>query len=300
MANNTGSLSTLLGVDFKRTFVETGKQLPLEYPELINVMDMTHQNEKDIQISGLGTMPEKPEGSQFTIDEPIMGGSKTYTARPLGLAFETTYELWITDQSGVLNNMVQGLARAARNREEVDAHKVLNRAFSTSYTGFTAGEALISSSHSLLGGGTAANAPTTSQSFSVTYLQGMLQRFHSMVDARSLPRMMRPEMVVVTPTNLFQAREIFGSQSKPFTANNEINSLTPEGLRYMVSHYITSANYHFTLAAKGEHDLSMRFIVRPQFDNGDDFRTKTMVSTVYGFWTESQFGSWAGIDGSGN
>lgn len=300
MANNTASLSTLLGVDFKRTFVETGKELPTEYTEIVNVMDMTHQNEKDIQISGLGTMPLKGEGQQFTTDEPILGGNKTYTARPLGLAFETTFELWVTDQSGVLNRMIQGLGRATRNREEVDGHAVLNRAFSTSYTGFTASEALVSASHTLLDGSTTANAPSTSQSFGVTYLQGMIQRFHAMVDHRGLPRMMRPELILVTPTNLFLAREILGSQSKPFVANNEVNSLVPEGFRFMVDHYITSANHHFTLAAKGEHDLNMRFMVRPMFDSFDDPRSKTMVSTVYGFWTESQYGSFYGIDGSGN
>lgn len=300
MASNSGSLSTLLGVDFKNTFVETGKELPTEYTEIVNVMDMTHQNEKDIQISGLGTMPTKNEGGQFTTDDPVLGGTKTYTARTLGLAFETTFELWITDQSGVLQKMVQGLARAARNREEVDGHAVLNNAHNTSFNGFTASEALISTSHALLGGGTLANAPTTSQTFGMTYLQGMIQRFHSLTDHRGLPKLMRPDLVVVDPSNLWLAREILGSQSKPFTANNEINSMTPEGLRFMVDHYITTSTHHFTLAQKSEHDLSMRYIVRPMFDSFDDPRTKSMVSTVYGFWTTSQFGSWYGIDGSGN
>ena len=73
MASNSGSLSTLLAVDYKNTFVETGKELPSEYTELVNSMDMTHQNEKDIQISGLATMPTKGEGVQFTTDDPILG-----------------------------------------------------------------------------------------------------------------------------------------------------------------------------------------------------------------------------------
>jgi hypothetical protein len=101
----------------------------------------------DQQVSGLGTLPSKPEGTQFTMDDIIVGGSKAYTAAPFGLAVEITWEAWRDELYGVMREMVASLARASHNRQEVDAWFILNNAFSATYVGFTASEALCAVSH---------------------------------------------------------------------------------------------------------------------------------------------------------
>lgn len=292
------SISALLSPDLKRVHFETGKDLPKEYEYFVNVADMETNPETDKQVSGLGTMPTKAERQPFSLDDIILGGTKTYTAAPYGLAVEISYEAWRDELYGVLREMVRCLARAGRDREEVSGHSVLNNAFSTSYTGFTASESLCSTAHTGLDQNSRANRPSPDIGLSITYYQNALTRFENMTDERNLHRLMKPSMALLGPSNKFTAREIFGSGGKPFTSDNEINALIEDDLYYMVDHYLTTSTYHFLLTSKANHDLHMRFRDRPMFDMFDNPFTKDAVATAYQRHTDSTYGSWRGIDGS--
>ena len=89
-----GYISALLAPDLRKVYVDTGKERPLEYPEFFNVSDMEWNPVTDQQVSGLGTLPSKPEGTPFSLDELLMGGTKQYTASPFGMAVEITWEAW--------------------------------------------------------------------------------------------------------------------------------------------------------------------------------------------------------------
>lgn len=196
-----------------------------------------------------------------------------------------------------MKEMVRCMARSGRYREEVDAWSVLNNAFSTSYTGFTSGESLCSTSHTSLDNETHANRPSTDIGLSITGLQDSITRFEDMKDDRDIPRLMAPTMALVTTADKFVAREIFGSAGKPYTAQNEINALIDDDLTYMVCHHITTSTYWFLLAKKGEHDLNFFWRDNPIFDMFDDPLTKNAVATSYQRHTHG-FGSWRGVDGS--
>src|SRR3990167_4874941 len=297
MAISRGQFSALVAPDLRHVYVETGKERPLEYPLIFNTQDMEWNPVTDRQISGLGTMPEKPEGSQFQPDQPILGGSKGYTAVPYGMAFEVTWEMWRDELYGVMRELSAELARSARNRQEVQAWSILNNAFSTSYVGFTASEALCSTAHTGLDGVSRANRPSPDVSFGVTYLQNAIRRFEELTDERNLPRLMGPTMAIISPLNKWAAREVLGSSNKPYTADNEINALIEEDLSWMVSHYLTTNTYHFLLTAKGQHDLNYLWRDQPIFDSFDDPWTKNAVFTSYQRHTEG-YGSWRGIEGS--
>lgn len=298
MPTNRSSIAELLAPDLRKVYVDTGKERPREYPLYINVGDMDFNPQTDQQVSGLPTMPTKPEGTQFTIEDLIMGGTKTYTAEPFGLAVEITWEAWRDELYGVMSEMVASLARAGRNREEVSGWDALNNAFSSSYTGFTASEALCQRSHTGLDGEARHNCPSPHIGLSITGLQAAITRFEDMTDERNLPRLMAPTMCLITSANKFTAREIFGSAGKPYTAQNEINALIDDDLSYMVCHYITTSAYWFLSSSKGEHDINMFWRDRPIFDVFDDPFTKNAIATAYQRHTKSGFGSWRGIDGS--
>ena len=297
MAITRGAFSALVAPDVRHVIVETGKERPLEYSMLFNVQDMEWNPVTDRQISGLGTMPTKPEGSQFQPDIPIMGGSKAYTAVPYGIAFEVTWEMWRDELYGVMRELAAELARSSRNRQEVQAWSILNNAFSTSFVGFTASEALCSTAHTGLDGTARANRPSPDIGFSVTYNQNAIRRFEEMTNERGLPRLMAPSLAVVTPLNKFAAREVLGSTSKPYTADNEINAIIEDDLSWFVSHFLTTNTYHFLAASKGVHDLNFLWRDRPINDSFDDPWTKNAVFTMYQRHTEG-WGSWRGIDGS--
>lgn len=292
-----GSISELLAPDLHKVYIEVGKERPREWPLVANTEDMPYNPITDQQISGLGTMPSKPEGEQFSLDQTEVGGTKTYTAAPYGLAVEITWEAWRDELYGVMREMVACLARAGRNREEVDFWSVFNNAFSTSYAGFVSSISLCSVGQLGIDGITRANCPATHIGFSITGIQNAITRFEDMTDERNLPRLMAPVMALVTSSNKFVAREILGSGGKPYTADNEINALVDEDLSWMVCHYITTAAYWFLTAAKGIHDVWMMWRDHPIFDMFDDPRTKNAVATAYQRHV-SGYGSYRGVDGS--
>ncbi|HUO74547.1 MAG TPA: hypothetical protein VMU39_27500, partial [Solirubrobacteraceae bacterium] len=124
-----GSISSLLVPDARKLYIEVGEERPLEFEAVFNVDTMPWNSVKDLQMSGLGTMPAKAEGAQFTLDQPIMGGTATYLANPYGIAVEFTYEGWRDELYGAFQETYREMARASRNRQEVDAFAVLNDAF---------------------------------------------------------------------------------------------------------------------------------------------------------------------------
>ena len=85
MAIGRGAFAALLKPDLYRVYVETGKERPLEYPLFFNVDDMPWNPVKDQQIAGLGTLLSMPEGENFPLDEPRLGGTVQYEAAPFGL-----------------------------------------------------------------------------------------------------------------------------------------------------------------------------------------------------------------------
>lgn len=292
---NTQGISEILDPGLRKIFFEVGKERPLEYPSAFNVSDMDWNPMTDRNAAGLGPMTTKLEGQQFPLDQPIMGNTKVYTAVPYGMAFEASWEIWRDDMYGFLTILASQLARSARNRQEVQAWLLLNNGF-TSGTGFD-GVVLFSTAHVGLDGVTRVNRPSPDIGISVTGVQQMIQDFEGLTDDRNLPWLKAPRMVIVTPTNKFTAREVLGSSSKPFTANNEHNSLLEEDMSWMVSHYITTGTNWFATSGNGEHDLWFLWRDQPMFDSFDDPRTKTAVFTAYQRFV-ADFGEWRGWWGS--
>ena len=84
---------------------------------------------------------------------------------------------------------------------------------------------------------------------------------------------------------------------KPYTANNELNSLLAEDLDFMVCNYLTSKSAWFVTAEKDQHQI--KFFDRHPIDTDydDDFDTRaTKVITFQAFAAGAT--SWEGTFGS--
>lgn len=296
MPISTGAFSNLLNPRFRRVYLETGKERPLEYPMVFNMMDMEWNPETDLQFAGLGTAQSKPEGTQFPLDEPVSGGTKEYEADPFGIAFEITWEMFRDELYGIMDELAREQKRSMRHKQEVEAWSILNNAFNTSFVGFTAGEALCGN-HTGLDGVVRRNRPTVDIEFSVTAIQNAVTRFENLTNEQNLPWVMAPTMFVIAPENKFVARQILGSTGNPFTTDNELNPIIAEDLSWMVSHYLTTSTYWFALAAKGIHDLNFRWRDQEIYDNFDDPWTKNGIFTGYMRFATG-YGAWRGVDGS--
>lgn len=293
-----GFSSSLLVPGLRQIYVETGKEIPLDFEQVMNVSDMEWNPITDGQISGLGTMPEKPEGSQFRTDRPIMGSTKVYTAVPYGFAFEVTWEMWRDERYGIMEEMTRELRRSSLQRLNISGWAVINNAFSTSYAGFDAGKSLCSTSHVGLDGVTRSNRPSVDIGLSITALQGSTTRFMNATNERNLPIHQHANILVLNPAQRFTAREILGSSGVPYKADNEINSIQAEDIRYIITRYKTSTTSWLLLADKSQHDLNFFYRDHPMYDSWDDPTTKNAVFAVYQRHTDSDYGSWKGADGS--
>lgn len=278
----TSGFSGLIAPDLWEVVLETGEEVPLIFPVFMNEPQMPWRTIKSQQVAGLGTVPQKPEAQPFSLDAPNLENTKLATPISYGLAVVFSWEAWEDELYGVFRDMAAELARSSRYRMEVDAHTVINNAFNTAFVGFNSGESLCSTSHaSPTTGTTQANRPSPDVGFSVTGLQASLQSFYNLINDRDLPQNAHPSVALVNPINLWAAREILGSSGKPFTSDNEMNSLIPEGLRWVIDRYITTNTNWFVAAEKGQHGMNFGVRTPPIFDSWDDPWTKNAVFSVF-------------------
>lgn len=300
MANpvTTSGFSALLAPDIWEVVLETGDEVPLIYPAFMNEPEMPWRTVKSQQVAGLGVVPVKPEGSTFPTDAPNIENIKTATPVSYGLAIVFTWEAWEDELYGVFRDMAAELARSSRYRMEVDAHVPVNEAFNTAYTGFNSGASLCSATQTSPTTGTVqSNRPSPDVAFSVTGLQAALQSFYTLLNDRDLPQTLFPTTVLVNPINIWAAREILGSSGKPYTADNELNSLIPDNLSWIVDRYITTTSNWFVLCNKGQHGMNFGVRTPPIFDAWDDPWTKNAVFSVFQRHVP-WFTDWRGVYGS--
>ncbi len=299
----TPGFSNLLSTKFQGVLLDVGKERPLEYPMWLNVRDMLVNPETYLQATGLGAMPQKPEGEQFRRDQPILGGQINPAAVPYGMLFEVTFEMYDDDLYDIMASQWREEARAGRFRQEVVGAQILINAFNNAFPGYD-GVSLCHTAHPLLGGlntvsggGTQANRGSPDLTFSVTGLQNMILRAENRVNQRGLQRPVALTRLLLTPTNRFLIREVLGSSGQPQTANNDLNSIVPEALQWRVLHYLTSANDYFAAAPLPDSDAYFLWRNRPRANHFDDPYTENGNFSLYQRIT-SYFGAYEWIEGA--
>lgn len=283
-----------------------------EYSTVFNIENSTQAFEDEVEMAGLGAMPEKPEASSAIYDDLIQGGTKRYVHLTYALGSRASWELIEDDQYGIIKQVPKAHARSAMFAREMVAFNVFNLGFSTITT--TDGVSLFNTQHPLLGGsaatnlgpgltnviyaaGTYPNRPSPDVDLSFTAVQLMVNQFERMVDSQGIPVRVKPRCIMIPPELKFIAREILGSPGKPYTADNELNSLLGEDLKFRVVHYFTSQSAWFAVADKEGHQL--KFFDRHPIDTDydDDFDTRsTKVLTFQRFSAGAT--SWIGTWGS--
>jgi hypothetical protein len=288
------------------------KMRDAQYTRYLNEGDSDDAYEIDYEISGTGPMPEMPEGQRPAYDGIMQGGTKKYLHLMYGLASQATRQLVEDDKYGLIKQIPKAHARSGLYAREAVSASVLNLGFSTMLT--NDGVSLFNTQHPLLGGteatgvgpgltniinasGTYPNRPSPDADLSFTAIQQGVNFFNRMVDGRGIPVMTRPKYVVIPPELIFIAREILGSPGKPYTSDNELNSLQGENLEALPLNYLTSQSAWFLLADKEGHQLKFYERDPIQAQTDDDFQTQVLI-----FLTTQRFSAgattWYGTYGS--
>lgn len=279
-----------------KAYADEYDALEARYPDVFHVTDTERAFEEVAITTGLATTPIKPESMDVIMDVPLQVGTVRMVVTGYGLGYEVSKELMDDDLYNVVGQPASRfLAQSGRDTEERQAWALLNGSFTTT-TSYDA-VSICNTAHTLKGGGTYANRPSSAQALSFTSLQASLERHKLMVNERNLKVRQRPEKLVVPIQLGWLADEILGSSQKPQTADNTTNVLAAGkvGLSKFECEYLTSTTAWWTISPK--HKLMFFWREKPNFDK--DYDKKARCAFFMNFF---RFGTaafdWRGVDGS--
>ena len=235
-------LNALFGMEYSR--------YENEHEEIFEAENSDRAFEEEVLISGFGNAPVKREGDGVEFDTAYEGFTARYPHETIALAFALTEEAVednLYDRLGA--RYTKALARSMAHTKQVKAANVLNNAFSSSYTGGD-GVSLVNSAHTLAGGGTYSNTPSTQVDLNETSLEDALITISTFVDDRNLTLALQGMKLIVPPQLQFVADRLLETPGRVGTADNDINAIKnmgmiPEG--YAVNHFLTDTDAFFIL-----------------------------------------------------
>jgi hypothetical protein len=281
-------------------------EVPPEYSRWINVESTDMAFEDSIKVSEFGSIPEKAEGALVQFEDISSSDTKRITPVEFAMGYVITRKMRDDDKHGVMVNLTTALRRSFRHLFEVRAYRIFNNSTSTSaeFLGLD-GKSLINTAHPLMNGGTQSNRPSSDADLASTTVEAAVLNFHARVGENNLPRFVTPKMAILAGADQYEAARIFRNAMKADTGNNENNwvRVGPDSngiTDYLASRYLTDTNSWYLGTDKGDHDLTMRVRVNPEFQVGSDFRTDNFLARGYarletGFFNYHQ---WYGSTGA--
>jgi hypothetical protein len=254
-----------------------------EYDKLFDSDTSSQNYEEDVQLTGFGLAPRKPEGSGVSYDSEIQGFTTRYTHVAYALGYIVTKEeLDDNLYEQVSRRRAAALAMSFRQTKENVGANVYNRAFNGTYTGGD-GVALCATNHPNVSGGTFANKPAVDADLSEASLEDALIAIMGFQNDRGLLINVMPRSLVVARQNWYNANRILKSTYTPGSADNSINVLKatnalPEGI--VMNHYLTSPNAWF-VRTNIQNGLKYYSRVGIQFDQDNDFDTMNAKAKGY-------------------
>lgn len=249
------------------------------YPQLYDrVITSRKKTEHAFDYAGLGDFNVKGEGNTVTYTDPISGAEMSFTHIRWSNGYKITQEMMDHDQYSEIRKLEMELRLALDDFLEVRGHLLLNNAFGTTNSnGFLAtdfrGEALISTSHTRIDGGTAqSNRPSTDANLDWTSLANGIIQFDLWKDNRGRVIRGGPRRLIIHPNDQMTARELLSSMQKPGTPNNEINAL--RGMlsgEPLVSPYLTDTNAWYLKGDSTDAVWYWDTVAGGRFASEDDF-----------------------------
>jgi len=219
-----------------------------EHKEFYETETSERSFEEETKLSGFSAAPVKNEGQAIQYDNAQEAWTARYNHETIALGFSITEEA-IEDNlyDSLSARYTKGLARAMAYTKQVKAAAVLNNGFSSQYVGGD-GQALFSTAHPLVNGGTNSNTPTTAADLNETSLEAAVIQIAAWTDERGLLIAAKPRKLVIPPALMFVATRLLETELRVGTNNNDINALKnngsiPEG--YTVNHFLTDTNAWF-------------------------------------------------------
>jgi hypothetical protein len=253
-----------------------------EYVDLFEKETSDKAYEEEVEITGFGLAPVKPQGSQIVYDTEVQGPVSRFTHIAYALGFIVTFEELRDDLYEVVaKRRAQQLAFSMRQTKENVLASIYNQAFNASYP-LADGQAMCSASHPTLAGNQS-NLLATAADLSETAVEDLCIQIMQATNNRGLKISLLPQSLHVPPALWFDAERIYRSVLQNDTANNAVNvlratSIFPKGIR--VNHYFSSSTAWFI---RTNCPRSVQYFSRDKisFDQDNDFDTKNAKAACY-------------------
>jgi len=194
------------------------------------------------------------EGAEYNFKRSKQGANKTLVVAKYGLGVSISEEAVEDGKLDMIGDMVRKLGRSAKESQEIQAMDLFNNGFGSVTT--ADGVALFHASHTLPSGGTFRNRPSTYADLSQTSLDTAIADFETIfVGDSGIIYHLKPKTLLVHSNSRRYAHELIGSELKPDSMENNMNSLKGEGLSVISSPHLTDTDAWFLLATPVETGL---------------------------------------------
>jgi hypothetical protein len=233
-------LNALFGMEYK-TYGE-------EHKEIYETETSERSFEEETKLAGFSAAPVKNEGAAIAYDNAQEAWTARYNHETIAMGFSITEEAMEDNLYDSLSaRYTKSLARAMAYTKQVKAASILNNGFNASFT-YGDGQALFSTAHPLVSGGTNSNRPATNADLNETSLEAAVIQIAGWTDERGLLIAAKPRKLIVPPQLQFVATRLLETSLRVGTTDNDINALKnngsiPEG--YTVNHFLTDTNAWF-------------------------------------------------------
>jgi hypothetical protein len=283
-------LNALFGMEYK-TYGE-------EHKEIYETETSERSFEEETKLAGFSAAPVKNEGAAIAYDNAQEAWTARYNHETIAMGFSITEEAMEDNLYDSLSaRYTKSLARAMAYTKQVKAASILNNGFNASFT-YGDGQALFSTAHPLVSGGTNSNRPTTAADLNETSLEAAVIQVAGWTDERGLLIAAKPRKLIVPPQLQFVATRLLETSLRVGTTDNDINALKnngsiPEG--YTVNHYLTDTNAWFL---KTDVPNGLKHFVRvplatsmdADFDTGNN---RYKARERYSFGVSDPLAAWA-------
>jgi hypothetical protein len=199
---------------------------------------------------------EVSEGEEYSFVTSKQGASKTFTILKYGLGISISEEAIADGKFDELAILIKKLARSAQESREIAFVNLINNGFSSETT--ADGVAAFSASHTLPSGGTYSNVLSVASDLSESSLQTARYLFNTaFVGDTGIIAKLKPKKLLVHPANEAYAEELVGSQLKPDSNDNNLNSLLRHKIEVVSSPHLTDEDAWYLFADKSDTSLQI-------------------------------------------
>lgn len=265
----------------------------VEYTDLFETNTSRKAYEEDVQVTGFGLVPVKPEGQATVYDSETQGFTKRYTHVAYSSGFIVTHEEMADNLYEVVGKRrSRALAFSFRQTKENVGANVYNRGFNSAYKGGD-GKELFATDHPTKAG-TFSNELAVAADLSEASLEDLCIQIMQATNDRGLKISLMPKCLIVPPQLVFEAERITKSTLQNDTANNAINTMRgkfPDGVK--VNHYLNDADAFFirTNCPDGMKVFNREILPFAQDNDFDTSNAKAKKYERYSFgWTDPRGG----------